>query len=744
MRIVLAHPPLDDPTLPYHSTAYLAGHLAHCGFTDVAIRDVNVELVNWTFEAPVFASFHEEVERRIGAFERKGVLSFAEQEEYLGLWRNPRVTFDALQKAIAGLRDLESFLSFPEYQSFRATILHYLHTLGSLSYPSELTNFRQVSRGRYSPYNLRDLFDENLTTRICQVFNRFLEEKLAADTDFAAADCIGISIVYDHQMFHALHMARWAKRRWPEKQLLLGGTAISQFYKYMRDKQLMAKYFDVCDGIVVGEGETALCQIADAGGEVAPGAKINNFISYDRSAEKLYLPELIHYENVATLGRPLFHYPWDLYLAPVRGINYSPTRGCYWNRCTFCDYGLNTSKPTSPWRERQIDQAIEDLRQAVAETGARYVYFAVDVMSPAYLDRLSDAINESGLDIRWAAELRMERVFSPERCAKLAQSGCVCVSFGMESGSQRILDLIDKGTKVAFMGETMKNFAAAGVAVQLMAFSDFPSETQAEKEETYRFVREHDEYWSTGGIGTFLLTGTALVAKDPARFGVRLVDRPDADVLRALAYELEHDERDEESKAMLTEDRDASFDGRGVIFPPLLGRPWAGGTDSLHSMIYYDFHGRRFFRDRARETAGDAVAVPDERLRSCALNVPGVVKDSPFDLRKIIVERRAMESYLAQLSKAPREPTHAAYRQWADSRPELPAMPERTHWSMAGAKCVRLDPFVHQLLAGQRQPVTLGDLLAQVDEPLARRLVHYFKKLAGHGLVELNPPPGAA
>jgi hypothetical protein len=60
MRLVLAHPPLDDPTLPYHSTAYLAGHLVHNGFTDVVTRDINIEFVNWTFEADVLHAFYDE------------------------------------------------------------------------------------------------------------------------------------------------------------------------------------------------------------------------------------------------------------------------------------------------------------------------------------------------------------------------------------------------------------------------------------------------------------------------------------------------------------------------------------------------------------------------------------------------------------------------------------------------------------------------------------------------------------
>ncbi len=740
MKLVLAHPPLDDPTIPYHATAYLAGHLAYCGFSDVIIRDVNVELVNWTFEPATFAAFHQEAARRVHAFEQRSALSFAEQEEYLDLWRRNPPSLEALERAVAGMRDRESFLSYPNYQRFRKDILHYFHMLGALGFPSEVSNFSQVTRGRFSPYTFRDLFDEDLTARACQVFDRFLEERLATDREFADADCLGISIVYDHQLFSSLHMARWAKRRWPDKQVLLGGTAISQLYKYLREKELLKRFFHLCDGIVVGEGETALCQIADAGGRIVPGMKVNNLVSYDRAADRLHLPEFVHYENVAALGRPLFRYPWDLYLAPERGINYSPTRGCYWNRCTFCDYGLNTSKPTSPWRERQVDQAIDDLREAVRETGARYVYFAVDVMSPAYLERLSDALIEARLDIRWSAELRLEKVFSRRLCDKLVQSGCVCVSFGMESGSQRILDLIDKGTKVAFMGETMKNFAEAGAAVQLMAFSDFPSETPAEKEETCRFVREHDPYWATGGLGTFVLTGTAAVARDPGRFGVRLVEREDVDVLRALDYEVEHDSRDAESKSMLTEDRDASFDSRGGIFPAVLGRPWAGGTDSLHTMIYYDHYGSRFFRDQAQASEAARGPVPDELLRSCTLTLPGVLRDSPFDIAKIIGERQRRASYLVELSKVPREPTRRAYEEWADSRPLIPAELRRRFWNMAGAKSVRVDPFVRELLSSHAEPIALGELVRGLDEPFATKLLLYLKRLAGHGLVELHLP----
>jgi len=50
MRLTLVHPPFDDPTLPYHSTAYLTGHLMHTGFHEVATRDLNIEFINYALE----------------------------------------------------------------------------------------------------------------------------------------------------------------------------------------------------------------------------------------------------------------------------------------------------------------------------------------------------------------------------------------------------------------------------------------------------------------------------------------------------------------------------------------------------------------------------------------------------------------------------------------------------------------------------------------------------------------------
>lgn len=739
MKITLMHPPLDDPTLPYHSGAYLKGNLLRNGFSDISMRDINIEFVNYCIQEANVEAFYSQGDRRLKDLARCGALNYPEQEEFYGLWASNRIDSELVHQAARDLRDREAFLDFERYLKHVNTLTRYFGFLGALSYPSEIANFKHMSRARYSIYNLRDLFDVELGETICAPFVHYFQEQLRNDAELCATECFGISIVYDHQLFHSLVFARLLKQVWPEKLVLLGGTSISQLYKHLKDKSELRRFFSLCDAIVVGEGETAICEIAETEGVLTRKPSIPNTITYDAARDRVRLPLQIHYENVPALGSPVYEHPWDLYLTPERGINYAPTRGCYWNRCTFCDYGLNSDKPTSPWRERPVEAVIADLSRACQTEGIKYVYFAVDVMSPAYLERLSDALVDARLDIHWSAELRMEKVFSAKRCQKMHEGGCVCVSFGMESGNQRILDLIDKGTKVSYMGETMKNFSEAGIAVQLMAFTDFPTETPAERAETFKFIESNNDHWSTGGMGTFLLTGTSIIAKDPAKFGIKVVDTADTDVRRALAY---HVEGESERKLLSAEDCDASFDETGGAFPASLGRPWAGGTDTLHSMIYYRAYGRKFFREHPINADGFTPDAVDLALADCTVYIPGKLAASQFDISRIFETRALLKDRVKVMLQTPVEPTHLSFMKWQEEAALAEnSGGELTYWLTCGDRCLKLDKLVFRILQfTSERRLTLRQALTGLSEDLQARLMSFFVQLEASEMVFFHGP----
>jgi hypothetical protein len=216
---------------------------------------------------------------------------------------------------------------------------------------------------------------------------------------------------------------------------------------------------------------------------------------------------------------------------------------------------------------------------------AKFIYFSVDVLAPATILKFAERVIESGVDFRWGAEIRLEKYWSTERCRILRRSGCVSVSVGFESANQRILDLINKGTTLAQVSQTIDAMTQAGIGVQMMGFTGFPTETVDEAMESVNFLREHRDKWTFGGLGTFMLTAGAMVANQPHLCGRRdVMPYPDHDIARALDYD-EVDGGLSEHELTAVEEAKATLTGND------LGRPWVGGTDCAHTYFYQDRYG---------------------------------------------------------------------------------------------------------------------------------------------------------
>jgi hypothetical protein len=238
----------------------------------------------------------------------------------------------------------------------------------------------------------------------------------------------------------------------------------------------------------------------------------------------------------------------------------------------------------------------------------------VDVLAPATILRFAERAVQERLEIRWGAEIRLEKYWSKERCELLRRSGCVAVSVGFESGNQRVLDLMAKGTTPAQVKRTIQAMHGADIAVQMMGFTGFPTETFEEARDSIDFLVDNRDLWTFGGLGDFVLTPGAIVAKEPARFGISDV-RPveNGGVARTLRY----------SEPVSAAAHDAVRQEKRRLESGPYGRPWLGGTDTPHSFFYLDrFRTRTWplLRDRGRLDAGD-----EERL----FQLNGILVPSP-------------------------------------------------------------------------------------------------------------------
>jgi anaerobic magnesium-protoporphyrin IX monomethyl ester cyclase len=223
------------------------------------------------------------------------------------------------------------------------------------------------------------------------------------------------------------------------------------------------------------------------------------------------------------------------------------------------------------------------------------MYLAVDAISPAFLRKMCDTIENNGIKLAWSADIRLEKKFlNPEWPKFMRRAGCVALSYGLESASQRILDLIDKGLSINIVPLILRNMKSEGIACQLMCFTGFPTETIEEARQTYDFLTANAENWALAGTGEFTLTPGAIVAKDPGRFGIsqQLVPAGD-DIAEHILY-------CETDGTILRSDRWRRKLARNAksIIRSRYDRPFVGGLDTAHTILYASKYGESWFRNQ--------------------------------------------------------------------------------------------------------------------------------------------------
>lgn len=608
-KSLLIYPPITDPTSPYHSLTYLDSYARSRGYPAADIVDVNVEAFHYSY-SPGAAAWLEaglaavrasaERERAGGEIMRAGLLQVGDPDAA------------AVRSAVELLQDPGRFYDYRLYRQAVDQVQAWMNCLGAMGFPGQFRGgFALGPLPQFMNGPAATMTDQRGLERVNRPFEPYYEEVLLPRVRAGRYDVVGINITYAWQLPFALWIARRVRRCLPSAFVIAGGTEVADAWKYSQDRATYAELFDDFDATVVGEGEAAYVAILESRrrGTLPEGEP--NIHLHPRYGARRMLP--IRYERLGDIPVPDFSgIDFRQYLSPEPFVYYSPTRGCYWNKCTFCDYGLNGDSPTSPWRQSQEERMIEDVRAISAHS--RFIYFSVDVLAPATILRFAERAVEERLDIRWGAEIRLEKYWSKERCELLRRSGCVAISVGFESGNQRILDLIVKGTTPAQVKRTIQAMHAADIAVQMMGFTGFPTETFEEARDSIDFLVDNRDLWTFGGLGDFVLTPGAIVAKDPARFGISDV-RPvgDGGVARSLRY----------SEPISQGAHDAVEREKRRLESGPYKRPWLGGTDTPHSFFYQDRFRTRIWpllRDSDRLGPGD---------EDCLFELNGVLVPNP-------------------------------------------------------------------------------------------------------------------
>lgn len=279
------------------------------------------------------------------------------------------------------------------------------------------------------------------------------------------------------------------KKHHPKKMILLGGGLATAVPKLILEK------LDV-DIIVVGEGEETVKELARVlinGGDLQ---KVKGIWYRENGSIHQTLPhELIQDLNCIPFPRwDLF--PLDLYLktptlgfdadSSIKTMNLITSRGCPY-RCVYCYHDMWGYK----FRARSADNIIEEINFLQKQYGVRGISFTDDtfILNKKIVYELCDKLISQKVKVLWSCNGRVDLV-NPDLLKRMRRAGCVAIAYGIESGSQKMLDAMRKQVTVEQAKKAIQWTREADIAPLTYMIIGMIGETEQTVQETIDFCRQ--------------------------------------------------------------------------------------------------------------------------------------------------------------------------------------------------------------------------------------------------------------
>ncbi|MBN1433850.1 radical SAM protein [Candidatus Fermentibacterales bacterium] len=247
------------------------------------------------------------------------------------------------------------------------------------------------------------------------------------------------------------------------------------------------------DYAMLGEAEEAIVELADTLGSGGDPATIRNLAWLDEQGglvETPRRPVIRDLDSIPFPARDVVDY--DSYLREgMAEYGMVTSRGCPFH-CIYC-------KPSTDLifgggiRRRSAGNVVEEAAGLADLRGSDSirVFFKDDTitMHPVgWFELFRDGLRDRGIRLEWHCNSRVDTV-TEEKVRVMAESGCHCISFGVESGSQRILDFYRKGTTP---GQAVRAFDWChdyGIEATANLMIGLPIETEEDIEATYELLK---------------------------------------------------------------------------------------------------------------------------------------------------------------------------------------------------------------------------------------------------------------
>ena len=345
-----------------------------------------------------------------------------------------------------------------------------------------------------------------------------------------------ISVPFPGSVYGAFRIAQSIKAHDPSIVTVLGGGYVNTELRELSEPRV----FDYFDFVTLDDGERPILALLEhLRGERPVERLVRTFLRPADGSPVRYVDAGEPDVPFAEVGTPTWDgLPLDRYLSVLDMLNpmhrlwsdgrwnkLTVAHGCYWKKCSFCDVTLDYIARYDTVAATTLVNRIETV---IAETGQTGFHFVDEAAPPKALSAMADELLRRNRAISWWGNIRFEKSFTPELCARLADSGCIAVSGGLEVASDRLLKLMQKGVSVEQVARVTHAFSDTGVLVHAYLMYGFPTQTLHDTVDALEYVRQ---LFAAGCIQSgffhrFACTVHSPVGRYPEQYGVTLRPLP--------------------------------------------------------------------------------------------------------------------------------------------------------------------------------------------------------------------------
>jgi hypothetical protein len=362
---------------------------------------------------------------------------------------------------------------------FREYFCRINETYDAGTYSKITSEFREESKEVYGTSN-NAVVDGGLPELFGELFTEVILNK---------PDTVALSIVYSSQAFYALALIGELKKI--GITTIIGGPAVNEKLRRAADycfPDKVAFYEHLSGEKFTGNSECAL-----------------DFAIYDM--REYFVPDIV---------------------LPLK-----TSSTCYYKQCAYCSH-----YDAGKYCEYDLGRIKQTIELAINALGARH-FFLVDEMIPKkrLLD-LSYIFKE--YHVSWTCQLRPTAELDFETLKILRASGLKMIMWGVESGNERVLAMIRKGTRVNDIEQVLMDAHNAGIKNVAYILFGFPSETSVEFLDTINMLKKNSKSIDLVSTSIFGLQKDTLIYRNPASFGVRNIKLTERTVLDPqITYDVE-------------------------------------------------------------------------------------------------------------------------------------------------------------------------------------------------------------